>query len=86
MGEGALLLGPALANSQTILPPVEPVSHGGEDRDGRLTFHRLDDDCHRRRAPRCFGGLPLPVPPLRQAAVGVATHLVRRQGNRHRLG
>ena len=30
-------------------------------RDGRLTFRRLNDD-HRRRAPRCFSGLSLPVP------------------------
>ena len=31
MGKGALLLGPALADGQTILPPVEPVSQGWED-------------------------------------------------------
>ena len=31
MGKGALLLGPALADSRTVLPPVEPVSQGGED-------------------------------------------------------
>ena len=37
--------------------------------DSRLIFCRLDDDRRCRRAPRCFGGLPLPVPPLRQAAV-----------------
>ena len=34
MDEGALLLGLALADGRTVLPPVEPVSHGGEDRDG----------------------------------------------------
>ena len=30
MGKGALLLGPALADGRTVLPPVEPVTHGGE--------------------------------------------------------
>ena len=38
MGEGALLLGPALADSQTVLPPVEPVSHGGESETADLLF------------------------------------------------
>ena len=47
MGEGALLLGLALADSRTVLPPVELVSHGGEDRDGQLTFHRLNHHHHR---------------------------------------
>ena len=38
MGKGALLLGPALANGRTILPPVEPVSHGGESEMADLLF------------------------------------------------
>ena len=38
MGEGALLLGPALADGRTILPPVEPVSHGGESETADLLF------------------------------------------------
>ena len=48
MGGGALFLGPALADSQTALPPVKLVSHRGEVRDSQLTFHHLNDDhrCH----------------------------------------
>ena len=38
MGEGALLLGPALADGQTVLPPVEPVSHGGESETADVLF------------------------------------------------
>ena len=38
MGEGALLLGLALADGRTILPPVEPVSHGGESETADLLF------------------------------------------------
>ena len=38
MGEGALLLGPALADGRTVLPPVEPVSHGGESETADLLF------------------------------------------------
>ena len=38
MGEGALLLGPALADGRTTLPPVEPVSHGGESETADLLF------------------------------------------------
>ena len=38
MGEGALLLGPALADSQTVLPPVELMSHGRESETADLLF------------------------------------------------
>ena len=38
MGEGALLLGPALADGQTVLPPVEPVSQGRESETANLLF------------------------------------------------
>ena len=38
MGEGALLLGLALADGRTVLPPVEPVSHGGESETADLLF------------------------------------------------
>ena len=38
MGKGALLLGPALANGQTVLPPVEPMSHGRESEMADLLF------------------------------------------------
>ena len=47
--------------------PPEPLC-GSRLNTVRLTFHHLDDDCRHCRAPRCFGGLPLPVPPLCQAA------------------
>ena len=38
MDEGALLLGPALADGRTVLPPVEPMSHGRESETADLLF------------------------------------------------
>ena len=41
MGESALSLGPALADSQTVLPSVELMSWGWEDRADQLTYFLL---------------------------------------------
>ena len=63
MGKGALLLGPALADGRTVLPPVEPMSHGRESETADLLFVVLATTAAAAKLPAVSVGFLCPCRP-----------------------